>query len=48
MKDCTFSFTVVPHKDGDISCNLEVGTFPAKFGLPSVLVPFMRSDEELR
>ena len=47
MKDGTLVFTVVLHKDGAISCHLQVGPLYANLGFPHVLGTFMGSDEEI-
>ena len=48
VKDGRLWFNVVPHKDEVFAYNLEVGTFPSHFILPSVPGQFLRADEELR
>ena len=47
MKDGPLEIPVVTHKDGDLAHHLEVITFSANFGIPSVSGPFLRDDEEL-
>ena len=47
MKDYPFLFTVVPHEDRAFSHHLEVGPLPSYFVFSSVLVSFLRADEEL-
>ena len=47
MKDGPLLFPFVSHEDRAFFCNLEVGPFPSDFVLSSVLVPFLRADEEL-
>ena len=40
-------FTVVPHKGGAFTHQLEVGTFPSDFIIPYVQGLFLMADEEL-
>ena len=47
MKDGPLLFPVVPHEDREFSHHLELGPFYSDFFLSSVLVPFLRADEEL-
>ena len=47
MKDGNPSFPVVPHQDGIIACNVDVGSFPANFVFSSVMGLFLRAVEEL-
>ena len=47
MKDGPLEIPVVTHKDGYLAHHLEVITFSANFGIPSVSGPFLRDDEEL-
>ena len=44
MKDGTLGFPIVPHRDGALAHNLEVGNFPYNFTYP---FPFLRDYEEL-
>ena len=47
MKDGPLGCPVVPKKDGALTYNLGVVTFPDNFRFPSVPDPFMRADEDL-
>ena len=48
MKYGHLGFPTVPHKYGLVSRHLEVCPLPTNFVFPSVLVQFMRADEDLR
>ena len=47
MKDSTLVFLVVPHKDGSLDNNLEVGPLPDNPPTPSFPRPILRDDEDL-